>query len=185
MKVVLDVDGPLTDFHTKAREVIAREFGYDLPITAYRGWDVTSVLPTQAEKDRMNELIALPGWASSMAPIPEAVDAVNTMRSYGADILFATAPHPKSPTWKEEREAWLIEHFGAHRSDVAHIHRKDFLGGRVFVDDKPSNVDGWRRSNPLGSAFLWMMEYNRDEEGYVFAASWEPITSLVYGCRLG
>jgi len=185
MKVVLDVDGPLTDFHAKARGVMAREFGYDLPMSAYKEWDVTSVLPTQAEKDRMNELIAQPGWASSMVPNPEAVEAVRRMKDYGADILFATAPHPNSPTWKEEREAWLIEHFGAHHTDVAHIHRKDFLGGRVFVDDKPSHVEGWRRNNPLGTAFLWMTTYNRSEEGFTFAPSWDPVVSLVYRCCVG
>lgn len=178
MKVVLDVDGPLTDFHAKARDVIRDEFGYDLPVSAYREWDVTSVLRTQAEKDRMNELIARPGWASSMVPDQKAAEAVRRLRVYGADILFATAPHPQSKTWREEREAWLVEHFGAHHLEVAHIHRKDFLGGRMFVDDKPSNVDGWRTCNPGGSAFLWKKEYNSSEVGFVFADSWEPILEI-------
>lgn len=179
MKVVLDVDGPLTDFHAKARDVIRDEFGYDLSVSAYKEWDVTSVLQTQAEKDRMNELIAQPGWASSMIPDQKAAEAVRRLRSYGADILFATAPHPQSKTWREEREAWLVEHFGAHHLEVAHIHRKDFLGGHIFVDDKPSNVDGWRRENPSGSAFLWEKEYNSSEAGFVFADSWEPILEIV------
>jgi len=177
MKVVLDVDGPLTDFHRKARLVIRDEFGYDLPISAYKEWDVTSVLPTQEEKDRMNELIAQPGWATSMLPDAEAVDAVREMRNSGADILFATAPHPRSKTWKEEREAWLIEHFDAHHLEVAHIHRKDFLTGDMFVDDKPSNVRGWQKSNPDGHGFLWVKDYNRTEVGLMFAESWEPVLS--------
>ncbi len=183
MKVVLDVDGPLTDFHRKARLVIRDEFGYDLPLSAYKEWDVTSVLPTQEEKDRMNQLIARPGWATSMLPDEAAEQAVRALRSYGADILFATAPHPQSKTWKEEREAWLIEHFGAHHLEVAHIHRKDFLVGDMFVDDKPSNVRGWQKSNPAGAGFLWKKDYNQAETGYVFAESWEPIISLARDWR--
>lgn len=179
MKVILDVDGPLTDFHTKARLIIRSEFGYDFPLSAYTEWDVTSVLPTQAEKDRMNELIAKPGWASSMIPEPDAVRAVQEMRGHGVDILFATAPHPESKTWKDEREAWLIEHFGAHYLEVAHIHRKDFLTGDVFVDDKPSNVRGWQRSNPDGFGFLWIKDYNKTETGFMFADSWETVLSEI------
>jgi 5'(3')-deoxyribonucleotidase len=178
MKVVLDVDGPLTDFHAKARGVILAEFGYDFPISNYREWDVTSVLPTQAEKDRMNDLIAMPGWASSMIPDPAAMAAVSRMRDLGADILFATAPHPESKTWKEEREAWLIEHFGAHHLEIAFIHRKDFLGGKVFVDDKPSNVRGWNQSNGSGSGFLWKTFYNEAERGLEFLESWEVVLKM-------
>ncbi len=179
MKVVLDVDGPLTDFHTKARGVILAEFGYDFPLSAYREWDVTSVLPTQAEKDHMNWLIAKPGWASSMIPDPAAMAAVSRMRELGADILFATAPHLESKTWKEEREAWLVHYFGAHHLEIAHIHKKDFLGGKIFVDDKPSNVRGWARSNMSGSAFLWRTYYNETERGLDFLESWKPVMQIV------
>jgi 5'-nucleotidase len=179
VQVILDVDGPCTDFHEKARCHIKEELGHEFPLSHFKEWDFTAVLSSQAERDHMNAVVARPGFATSMIPNPEAIVAVATMRERGARILFATAPHLLSKTWKDEREAWLVEHFGADPLDVAHIHQKDFLGGDVFVDDKPSHVRSWRKRNPLASGRLWRTFYNEMETGLDFVSSWSEVVSLV------
>jgi len=178
-QVILDVDGPCTDFHGKARLHIREELGYDFPISHFKEWDFTAVLSSQAERDHMNSVVARPGFASSMIPDPFAQEAVRKMRELGAEVLFATAPHLESKTWKDEREAWLIEHFGADPLDIAHIHRKEFLGGDVFVDDKASHLRKWGKRNPLGAGRLWRTFYNETEEGLEFATSWDDVVRLV------
>lgn len=179
IQVILDVDGPCTDFHEKARRHIKDELGYEFPLSHFREWDFTAVLSAQAERDHMNEVVARPGFATSMIPNPDAVAAVAAMRARGARILFATAPHLESKTWKEEREAWLIRHFGATSFDVAHIHQKDFLGGDVFVDDKPDHIRSWKKRNPLAAGRLWRTFYNEKEPGLDFVSSWDDVVSLV------
>ncbi len=177
-KIVLDVDGPLTDFHAKARLHIMEEFGYDIPIQHFRNWDFTEVLESQVERDHMNGVIARPGFAISMIPIPSAVAAVRLMRELGHDILFATSPHLTSKTWKEEREWWLKQHFDAVDDEISHIHKKYFLGGDVFVDDKPSHVSAWSDHNPGKHGRLWRYFYN-ESSPLPFVSSWEEVMGLI------
>ncbi len=178
-RLVLDVDGVLTDFHARARQSILQHFSIDLPLSHYTEWDVTCVLRGQAEKDRMNSIIAEPGFATSLVPDPEAQAFVELCRSRRVDILFATTPHPESPTWKEEREAWLMANFGASKDEIAHIHKKYFLGGDVFVDDKPSNVSGWIRKNTTGHGRLWRRFYNERAEGLSHVSDWSEVSDLL------
>lgn len=177
-RLIFDVDGVLTDFHSRAREVIKDWFCLDLPLSSYTDWDVTSVLRDRREKDRMNAMIGEPGFAQSLIPDPEAVAAIKEMRKRGADILFATAPFPDSPSWKDEREDWLVAHFGASREEIAHIHRKYFLGGDLFVDDKPSHVEEWSSHNPRGDGRLFRRPYNAGST-LPFIESWRDILDLV------
>lgn len=177
-RIILDVDGPLTDFHAKARLHIIEELGYDIPIHHFREWDFTAVLESRVERDHMNGVVARPGFATSMIPKPEAVAAVFRMRELGHDILFATSPHLTSPTWIEERTAWLKEHFVAADEEIAHIHKKYFLGGDVFIDDKPSHVERWSSRNPEGAGRLFRYFYNEDSV-LPFVSSWADVLALL------
>lgn len=176
--IILDVDGPLTDFHAKARLHIIEELGHDIPVHHFREWDFTAVLESQAERDHMNGVVARPGFATSMIPRPDSLAAVARMRELGHDLLFATSPHLKSPTWIEERTAWLKEHFGADDLEIAHIHKKYFLGGDVFIDDKPAHIKSWSARNPVGHGRLWRYFYN-DQSDLPHVTSWDEVLSLL------
>lgn len=181
MEVILDVDNVLTDYHRRARALILDMFGREIPESAFTHWNATLVLDDPADRKAMMEALGKPGFADSLIPDPEAVAAVERMREAGADVTFATAPHPESPSWKEERERWLVREFGAREEDVIHIRKKYLLGGDAFLDDVPEHVERWSARNPKGVGAVWKRLYNSSHEGVRIVSSWKEFLDLVTG----
>lgn len=179
-RVLIDVDGVCGKFHDKARAVIKDVFNLDIPLEAYDRWDVTSVLPTQDMKDRMNEIIAEPGFASSIDPYPEAQAAIREIRKI-ATVRFVTAPHPKSRTWLQERYEWLVEKFQADHREVIQAYDKIEVVGGMFIDDRPKNVRNWASHHPGRVSLLWDQPYNRSGEadGLRRVTSWDQVLEEV------
>ncbi len=181
---LIDVDGPLADFHGRAKDHINLKFGLNVTNDDFVTWDVTAVLPTQAMKDTMNADIAMPGFASSLQPAPGAQEAIEELRSI-SKVLFVTTPHPESFTWMRERQDWLAKHFGAKPHDVIHIFDKSHVLGDLFIDDKPHNVEVWQKRHPQAVGLLWDMLYNRDVNHLTRVNSWEAVLSIARKIRPG
>ncbi len=127
----------------------------------------------------MMRLLGEPGFCSSLVPDPEAMAAVEEMRRRGYDVTFATSPHPRSPSWMAEREAWLIRNFGAREEDVIHVRKKRLIGGDAFLDDVPEHVERWARRNPGGLARVWKRIYNASHPGVLHVSSWDEFLELL------
>jgi 5'(3')-deoxyribonucleotidase len=177
---LFDVDGVCGKFHDKARVLIKEIFNLDLPLEAYTKWDVTSVLPTQEMKDRLNAAIAEPGFAITMEPYPEAQKAITEIRSYIA-VRFVTTPHLVSKTWMQERREWLIEKFKATHQEIIQAYDKVEIVGGLFLDDRPKNVRNWADHHPERVALLFDQPYNRSSEsdGLRRVTSWEEVLDEV------
>lgn len=177
---LFDVDGVCGKFHDKAREAIKDLFNLELPLEAYTRWDVTSVLPTQEMKDRLNAHIAEPGFAITMEAYPEAQKAIAEIRNY-IKVRFVTTPHEVSKTWMQERREWLIGKFQAVHREIIQVHDKVEIVGGLFLDDKPSNVRNWGEHHPDRVALLFDQPYNRSVEadGLRRVTSWEEVLDEV------
>lgn len=178
-EVVLDVDNVLTDYHVSARSLILDMFGREIPPSAFTHWNATLVLEDPEERKAMMAALGKPGFCSSLIPDPEAVEAVKEMRKEGALVVFATAPHPDSPSWKDERELWLVRHFEAEPDDVIHIRKKYLLNGDVFVDDVPEHVKKWAARNPRGRGMTWKRLYNQGRLDVEIVSSWKDVLRVV------
>lgn len=176
--LLLDVDGPLGDFHSEAMNVANKMFGLRLALEDFNTWDVTDVLPTQEMKDAMNRAIAEPGFATRILPQPGAREAVDELRSL-CEILFVTTPHPKSPTWMRERQEWLQRHFRVEHQDIIHVFKKHHVVGDALVDDRPRTVEKWQARHRHGAGLLWDMAYNRGADGIRRVRAWDEVISLV------
>ncbi len=181
---LVDVDGPLADFHGRAKDHINSKFGLNVTDSDFETWDVTAVLPTQAMRDQMNADIAMPGFASSLMPSPGSQDAIESLRSV-SKVLFVTTPHPESKTWMRERQDWLAKHFGAKPHDIIHIFDKSHVLGDMLLDDKPSNVELWQKRHPQAAGLLWDMLYNRDVNHLTRVNSWETVLDIVRRIKPG
>jgi 5'(3')-deoxyribonucleotidase len=182
--VLLDVDGPLGDFHSEARNVANTLFGLDLKIEDFITWDVTDILPTKVMKDKMNAAIAEPGFASRIIPTQDSITAVDELRKI-CEVVFVTTPHPHSPTWMRERQDWLKCHYNASPVDIVHAFKKHHVVGDVLVDDRPKTVARWEERNPKSWSLLWDMPYNRTDRGFRRVDSWSKVTELVQSLRDG
>lgn len=175
-RALVDVDGVCGKFHEKARALIKEIFNLDLPLDAYTGWDVTSVLPEQEMKDRLNAAIAEPGFAITMEPYPEAQKAIAEIRSL-VPVRFVTTPHMVSKTWMQERREWLMERFQATHQEIIQAYDKVEIAGGLFLDDRPKNVRNWGKHHPDGVSLVWDQPYNRSSEadGLRRVTSWDEV----------
>src|SRR5277367_4833513 len=126
--LLLDVDGPLGDFHSEARDVANRLFGRNYKVEDFHTWDVTDILPTQQMKDAMNAAIAEPGFASRILPTHESIVAVKELKKI-CEVVFVTTPHPHSPTWMRERQDWLRKHYDVSHDEIVHAFKKHHIIG--------------------------------------------------------
>ena len=182
--LLLDVDGPLGDFHAHARDIANQMFKLDLNIEDFTTWDVTDILPTKEMKDKMNAAIAEPGFASMIKPFPESISAVHELKKL-CEVVFVTTPHPHSPTWMRERQEWLRAHYDVRHDEIVHAFRKQHVIGDVLVDDRPKTVARWEEKHPKAWALLWDMPYNRTDRGFRRVDSWAKVIELVRSLKNG
>ncbi len=177
-RALLDVDGVCAKFHERALSVMNRELMYSFEPRHMTEWDVTAVLPTEADRETMNNIIGRSGFCTSLEPYPEAQAAVSALRDAGVEVCFATSPHPGSRSWMKEREAWLMEHFEARHEDIIHVHKKYWLLADVLVDDKPSHIREWVKHHPEARGFLWDQPYNQLAKDIPRADSWKSVLDV-------
>jgi len=182
--LLLDVDGPLGDFHSEARNVANKLFGLNLTIDDFVTWDVTDILPTQEMKDKLNAAIAEPGFASRILPTAGSVEAVKELKQL-CEVVFVTTPHAHSRTWMRERQDWLHGHYGVNPDEIVHAFKKHHVVGDILVDDRPKTIARWEARHPQAHALLWTMPYNGTDRGFRRASSWEKVILLVQALRSG
>ena len=178
-RLLLDVDGVLGDFHRAGRDLIYRLFRLDLQMEDFVTWDITDVLPTKEMKDACNHGIAQPGFATNIQPFPEAREAIQEIRLMAdVEILYVTTPHHISKTWMQERNEWLIHHFGASIDEIHHCFRKYAVAGDALVDDKPAHIEQWGSHHPGRHALLWNTPYNQRETHLKRVHHWNEVLAL-------
>lgn len=177
IRVALDVDGVLCMFHEHCIEIMKESYGLHPHYTTsdVRHWDVTKILENKEHAEELNATIRSKGFAQTMPPYPEAVDAVHRMRALGMEVLFATAPNYYSESWMWDRKLWLKKHFEAPEEDILFVHRKHAVRAHVFVDDKASAVKEWMDESPGGLGFIWDTSYNKGFEGVPRTRSWDEV----------
>lgn len=158
--LVLDVDGVLADFTGATLKFLERNYGiyHDEPL---RLWDFMETPTLKPYRKVCKGHWATPGFAAALEPYPGVVEIVAELRRW-ADIRFATSPMGSNPTWIAERNAWLVQYFGARGEgvDITHTTKKSDVPGHVFVDDKPDNVIEYQRTVPAALVYLRTHSYN-------------------------
>lgn len=178
-KLLLDVDGILTDFHAAVAR-IATEAGFPITTREMREWEMGASLRNAGAPESIVELclraMASEGFNSSLEPDPQAKEWMPRVME-AADVVFVTSPSSKCATWVLERTAWMSKHFGVE-GNIVFTKSKGDVPGDVFVDDFPSNVSDWAARNPGKIALLWDSPYNQGPN-VRRVGSWEGLISIL------
>jgi 5'(3')-deoxyribonucleotidase len=170
--VVLDVDGPLADFHSACMQIVDELTGRRNDSSKITGWNIFDVLLADLpDADRRHvkaetyRRMKEPGWCSSIPVHVGARTNVEMLRELGR-VKFATSPMD-GPTWMRERALWLKKHFGAHpEHDVHHSGDKTDIAGHVLVDDKTQTCVDWQAWHPDGRAIRWDVGFAVSTESF-------------------
>ena len=180
-KLLLDIDGILTDFHAAVARV-AVDAGFDIALSRMSEWEMSASLRKAGAPEPIVEkcmsAMASEGFNERLEPSPEALKNLPRLQEI-ADVVFVTAPNLQCSTWMNERIAWMRHHFNVEPECVVFSCEKQEVFGDAFVDDNPKNVLDWSERHPKNMAALWDAPYNRGVEVKRRLRSWLDLTDFV------
>ncbi len=189
--VLLDSDGPLSNFTKAYLAILARETGAQHTPEEVDQWKIAdcdffkqaarkiNIEPKHLEA-RVNEAVSERNFCADIEVQPGAQEAVGKLAEI-ADVYVVTSPWDSSPTWMFERLHWLARNFKLPRSRVIQTGTKDLVFGDVFVDDKLSHVISWQKRWIKSEGVLFGMHHNRDEAARagVSSSGWPEVIATV------
>jgi 5'(3')-deoxyribonucleotidase len=172
-RLLLDVDGVLANFLSRAFPIIESLSGVRYVPEDLTSWDIFETVDRSIEKN-FYRLCTAPGVAYSLPVYPGAKEGVARLQEI-AEVYIVTSPMANNPTWAYEREQWLLTHFDIPSKRVVHTSAKHICAGDVLIDDRPKNIQTWRAEHKLGIGLLWDQPYNRNEKAGHRVCSWEDV----------
>lgn len=169
-KILIDVDGVTADLVTAVYEAIDS----DKDPKSLRQWDFLELLSKEQES-HARELMNSPDFWSGLPVIDGAKRAIKHLKDFGHQIVWVTSPWESCLGWETARRNWIRNNFGD--DDIVITRDKGHIQGDVFIDDKPQNVEEWKKANPQGKALLFDAPHNR-EVYHLSTFSWRDVGDL-------
>ncbi len=150
LRIAIDMDGVLADFHGKAAHALAAD-----PCLS------------------IAELVDSPGFFADLTPIDGARQVVWQL-AQRHEVFIASAAM-EVPFSFADKYAWLRRHFDfIPPSHYVFCGDKAILDADVLIDDRARNFQRFR-----GRALLFSAPDNRSERGYERVDSWEEVRRLL------
>lgn len=185
MKTILvDMDSIVADFYFEVIRRYTAETGHVPPPDVLGHWDAK--LPNGKDS---YAYFKEPGFFLACAPIPGALEFLQTAKDQGHDVLILSAATlTNAPGEKYE---WFTKHMPSFsRDQIMFAKRKDLVRGDVLIDDHGKNTSAWLAKNPQGLAVGIEYPYNVVcPEAFThlipsyldFAGAWQKISTIVLG----
>lgn len=138
MRILLDMDGPLAGFDQHCWEHIT-SMGLECDIDgphAQTARYFTDHLP-KSDRRRLRALIDAEGWFRALPVVEGAQEGVETLQAAGHEVWVCTKPLEVNPTCRDEKGAWLREHFPEMEDRLIIAPDKSLIHGDVLLDDAP------------------------------------------------
>lgn len=137
--LLLDLDTPLADFDAQTLTMI-RDAGFDIDIAGLGDQThryMTDHIVSPAHRRMARNLIEQPGWFRSLPVVPGAQECVAALFDAGVDVWVCTKPLEANPTCRDDKGAWLREHFPDLEDRLIIAPDKSLIVGDVLLDDAP------------------------------------------------
>ncbi len=155
-RVLLDCDGPLSDFDERALRVLEGHVPEDWQ-TPLGVWSWLDALSPDLRLYLTAHCVGS-GFAAQMNAVDGAEEALERLQKL-AQVYVVTTPWPNSPFWPAERIKWLEER-GVPHDKIVLTSAKYVVRGDILVDDRPENLLKWLQHHPSGTAVLWKTRGN-------------------------
>lgn len=148
-KLLLDMDGPIADLDRQVwDDSVAAGWKWDIETLdqfIHRYSTVHIIDPEHREAARA--LINQPGWFRALPVTPGAQEGVEALLAAGHEITVCTKPLATNPTCRDEKYAWLVEHFPMLAPEMITAPNKSRITGDLLLDDAIDHaqaaVAGW------------------------------------------
>lgn len=165
MPIGIDVDGVCADFSSKFLEMARERYGRPPQGFVQTRWDFNEALSDTEIEALWDEIKATKNWWLTLKPMPDTDLLSHYWRDY--KIYFITHRVETAGLPCEVQTAlWLEREFGLPDATVIADRYKGCviagLGIKVFLDDKPSNVEEAQTVGGASHCVLKDATYNRE-----------------------
>lgn len=184
--LLCDMDGPLAEFDALFFErVLERGWQIECTFAERRHRFATDHMVDEAERRLARLMVHEPGWFASLPVQDGAVDGLNELAKY-AEVWICTKPLEENPTCRDEKAAWLEQHFGekwVRRLILAPD--KSLVHGQVLLDDAPKPA--WF-PRATWAPVIFPTPFNGPDSQWATLPRWtwgdDPLVLLEYGARV-
>lgn len=138
MIILLDMDGPLAHFDQHAWNKCA-ELGIipDIETIEHQTSRWLTDHMTRDDEAELRAVINEPGWFRELPVVDGAQAGVDQLVAAGHEVYVCTKPLETNPTCRDEKAAWLREHFPYLEDRLFIAPDKSLVWGDILLDDAP------------------------------------------------
>ena len=154
------MDGIVVDFVSSWCQKYNEITGESLKNDDKIGWDIADVAKYP---EVLYDLIDLPDAFFDPEPFPDAIKYIKQLQKDGLEIVFLTTAPSTADFAVRDKRRWIEKYLPDFNiKNVIYCHRKDLVNGDILIDDRPKNVEAWRRSHADGltAAILYSPKAN-------------------------
>lgn len=136
--LLLDMDGVIADFDDHYwNQCLAAELEFDIdhPSKQTKRWFTDHVRKDHQKKARA--LTHGQGWYRSLPVVPGSQEGVEALFQAGVDVWLCTKPLENNPWCRDEKYAWVMEHFPHLGRKLIITPDKRKIRGDILLDDAP------------------------------------------------
>lgn len=181
--ILVDMDGPLAGFDQAFYELCDR-LGFEMNSTLETQTEryATGHVVIPAERKFARAIVDSPGWFIRLPVVEGAVEGLNALAEV-AEVWICTKPLEVNPTCRDEKGAWLKDHFGSEwEKRMIIAPDKSLVRGAILLDDAPFPEWFERASwNPV----VYPTSWNGEGTAWQGLPRWtwgDPIDSLLQEC---
>lgn len=179
MRILLDCDGILADFHKMYLPVVYQFTGISLKKEDVHTFDVLKQIEKEEYEKIIKSYIQSSQFCLNLPVLEGAKEAVKELQNLG-EVVIVTSPM-STANWCYERTQWLQDHFDIPKSKIVFAKNKHYIQGDVFVDDCTENCEKWIKYNK-GKSLLWDRLWNRKnrkfKEEIEVVDNWERVIEI-------
>lgn len=178
--LLVDMDGVLADFDGALWEGTKDLVEYDIEsLEDQRHRFLTDHLGSQFDRRLVRGVVERPGWFRDLPVMVGALEAMEEIRETGVEIWVCTKPLEANPSCRDDKGAWLREHFPYLEGRMIIAPDKSLVVGSVLLDDAPHPTSIGRA---LWRPVLFDSVWHRHDARYAGFESWswrDPVEDLL------
>ena len=172
--IAIDVDDTVLDLMSTWLSIYNEDYNDNLTRDKITDWNISQFVKPEAQ-EAIYDYIVFPDVFYGSAPIPNALEGVNLLKSLDYRIIYVTANNPEGCKY-----SWLLEKgFIDNHEDFVHALDKSLICCDYMIDDNYDNI-----INTWGYGILFSQPWNLQYDYHPRANNWKDLIEEIQNGEL-
>jgi 5'(3')-deoxyribonucleotidase len=174
MDILIDLDNVTANLIDAWLAIYNSTYNDSLTADKVLDWQM-DLYANKCSAEELHQLIATPGFFTTLAVIPDAIEVTKRLQDVGHDLYFVTATPHNCPTGGYDKLIWCHTHFPHIGKDrVIQTQHKHKIIGDILFDDGPHNLIAFPKTT-----IAMDMPYNKATPADYRVSSWLQFEKVV------